>query len=76
LPDNLSVSGDLDLRHTGVTKLPDNLSVGGNLHLFGTDVTELPDNLKVGQRVRGFNPPAPIDPHDKKPSMPNLQPHP
>lgn len=42
------LSGDLDLRGTGITCLPENLSVGGDLDLEGTGITCLPDNLSVG----------------------------
>ena len=48
-PDNLQVSGSLDLRGcTGLTALPDNLQVSGSLYLCGcTGLTALPDNLQV-----------------------------
>ena len=49
LPDNLTVSGWLDLEGcTGITSLPDNLTVSGWLDLRGTGITSLPDNLTVG----------------------------
>jgi len=45
LPDNLTVSGHLDLSGcTSLTSLPDNLTVSGNLNLRGcTSLTSLPD---------------------------------
>jgi hypothetical protein len=46
-PDNLTVGGSLDLRHTPITALPDNLTVAGWLDLCGTAITALPDNLTV-----------------------------
>jgi hypothetical protein len=44
LPDNLTIEGDLTIRHA--QKLPKNLTIEGNLNLMNTELTELPDNLK------------------------------
>jgi hypothetical protein len=46
-PDNLTVVGSIDLRHTPITALPDNLTVVGWLYLRHTPITALPDNLTV-----------------------------
>ena len=50
LPDNLTITGDLDLENCKMlSKLPNNLKVEGNLNLEGCEmITEFPDNLKVG----------------------------
>ena len=48
LPENLKVSGDLDLGYTKITSLPAGLKVGGDLNLYGTPITSLPAGLTVG----------------------------
>jgi hypothetical protein len=49
LPENLTVSGFLDLEGaTCITKLPENLTVGGYIDLKNTNITELPENFTVG----------------------------
>ena len=48
LPNDLYVTGDLDLAHCKqLTKLPDKLYVGGFLDLANTNITSLPNNLYV-----------------------------
>ena len=49
LPNDLYVTGDLDLAHCKqLTKLPDKLHVNGSLYLSGCQqLTELPNNLYV-----------------------------
>jgi hypothetical protein len=47
-PDNLTVGGSLDLRHTQITALPEGLTVGGSLYLRHTQITALPEGLTVG----------------------------
>lgn len=48
LPDNLSVGGNLILRHSDVEALPHNLAVSGNLDLFyASELTWLPADLTV-----------------------------
>ena len=48
LPENLKVSGDLDLGYTKITSLPAGLKVDGDLDLEGTKITSLPAGLTVG----------------------------
>jgi hypothetical protein len=57
LPENLKVSGDLDLGYTKITSLPAGLTVGGYLHLVGTPITSLPAGLKVGGRLNLYGTP-------------------
>ena len=47
LPENLKVSGNLNLRNTPITSLPAGLQVDGYLSLEGTKITELPAGLQV-----------------------------
>jgi len=47
LPDNLNISGSLDLEDCTIYKLPNNLTISGLLNLGGTYITELPDNLII-----------------------------
>jgi hypothetical protein len=48
LPNDLYVTGDLDLAHCKqLTKLPDKLYVGGFLDLANTNITSLPNNLYI-----------------------------
>ena len=48
LPDNLEVSGYIDLENNKeITSLPDNLKVGKFLDLRNTNIISLPNNLKV-----------------------------
>lgn len=51
LPNNLSVSGSLNLSHTQITKLPNNLSVSGDLDLGNTKIVEIPESVKIGGSV-------------------------
>jgi hypothetical protein len=49
LPNNLHVSGFLDLSYSNIPKLPDKLYVRGYFNLDGCkQITELPNNLQVG----------------------------
>ena len=47
LPDNLTVSSDLDLRDNKLTSLPKGLKVGGYLNLAFNKLTSLPEGLEV-----------------------------
>lgn len=47
-PEDLNVTGDLNLTKTPIESLPDNLQVGGYLYLSNSNITSLPNNLKVG----------------------------
>jgi hypothetical protein len=48
LPENLTITGNLDLSDTPITSLPEGLKVSGNLDLGNTLITSLPDGLEVG----------------------------
>jgi len=45
---DLTVKGDLDLRHTNIQQLPAGLTVGRNLDLCHTNIQQLPAGLTVG----------------------------
>jgi hypothetical protein len=47
-PEDLNVTGNLNLRYTPITSLPDNLKVGGSLDISYTNIKSLPNNLQVG----------------------------
>jgi hypothetical protein len=47
LPDDLTVSGNLNVSNTPLTRLPNNLKVQGDLSISGTKIKELPTNLVV-----------------------------
>jgi hypothetical protein len=47
LPDDLKVSGELDIGWTGITSLPDNLKIGGSLYIRGAKIDSLPNGLQV-----------------------------
>ena len=51
LPDNLTVSSDLDLWDNNLTSLPEGLEVGGDLYLSYNKFTSLPKGLKVGENL-------------------------
>jgi hypothetical protein len=48
LPAHLTVTGDLELRESGITALPERLAVGGHVLFHGAKITTLPDDLEVG----------------------------
>ena len=48
LPDNLTITYDLDCSFNKLTNLPENLTVGGNIHCYLNQLTNLPDTLTVG----------------------------
>jgi len=45
LPDNLHISGWLDIQGTKITKLPENLHIGNMLFIRHSYVNELPDSI-------------------------------
>lgn len=47
MPDNLTVTGYLNLKNTLITELPDSLSVGQDIDLRFSDIKRLPDNFTV-----------------------------
>ena len=47
-PEELNVTGNLDLTKTPIESLPDNLQVGGSLDISYTNIKSLPNNLQVG----------------------------
>lgn len=51
LPENLTVFGNLILRHSHIDRLPSGLTVHGNLDLRWTDITELPADLWVAGAI-------------------------
>ena len=48
LPDDLYVTGVLDLFNTPIEKLPDDLYVGADLYADDTELREIPRNMYVG----------------------------
>jgi hypothetical protein len=48
LPENLTVTGDMNLNRSYIGKLPDNLTIGGDLSIWGTSIEYIPKNLKIG----------------------------
>jgi PcfJ-like protein len=48
LPENLTITGNLDLSDTPITSLPQGLKVSGDLDLRNTPLTSLPAGLEVG----------------------------
>ena len=49
LPDNLKITGELNVMRTNLEVLPKNLQVGTHLWLKGTDIHEIPEDTKVGK---------------------------
>lgn len=47
LPDNIEITGDVDLEGHNLHRVPANFKVGGHIDLDGTFITELPKNLCV-----------------------------
>jgi hypothetical protein len=58
LPDNLYVSGDLDLYKIEINSLPDNLMVRGYINIYGTPLSHndklVKDYLAKGYRISTY----------------------